>query len=384
MAAARVSSSVPGASQDEHPYWLALYRAPGIGPVSFARLLSRFSSPREVFSAHRADLAALKMPEDLHEYLQAPDWPGVEQDLDWLGRAGAALITLRDVLYPPRLREIHDPPPLLFVIGDADLLSWPQIAMVGTRKPSRDGESTAHEFAKHLAAKGLAVTSGLAFGIDTCCHQGALAAANGKTIAVLGTGPDLIYPAQNKALAQRIAETGALVSEFLPRTPALAGNFPRRNRIISGLSQGVLVVEAAARSGSLITARQAAEQGREVFAIPGSIHNPLVKGCHELIKEGAKLVETAEDILEELKLFPPGLASPPPENASNEELPDLDADYAQLLTQMGIGEPVSIDQLVERCGLTADAVSSMLLILELRGYVAAQHGGCYTRLGRRI
>lgn len=311
-------------------------------------------------------------------YLSAPDWKRVEQDLAWLEGAGNSLICLTDRGYPPLLRQIDSAPPVLFVHGDPSCLRAHQLAIVGTRNPTPNGREMAQEFAAHLARSGLCITSGLALGVDAEAHRGALL-ARGRSIAVMGTGLDRIYPAKHRDLAYAIAETGALVSELPPGTPPVAENFPRRNRIISGLALGTLVVEAAARSGSLITARYAAEQGREVFAIPGSIHNAMAKGCHRLIRQGAKLVETAADILEELGAL--AAAAAIEEGASS--LPqrpviDMDEDYQRLLSHLG-QEPVSVDLLVARSGLTAEAVSSMLLILELQGLVAAIPGGLYSR-----
>ena len=267
---------------------------------------------------------------------------------------------------------------MLFVRGDPAWLARPQLAMVGSRNPSAGGRRLAEDFAVSLSRAGLIVTSGLALGIDAASHLGALRGGGG-TLAVAGTGPDRIYPARHRDLAQAIVERGAMVSEFAPGTPALPGNFPRRNRIISGLSLGVLVVEAACQSGSLITARLAAEQGREVFALPGSVHNPLARGCHHLIRQGAKLVEDIPDILEELG---PLAAVSPCRSASGdtEGKPDgtLPADQQQLLTTLGF-EPVSIDELVTRSGLTADRVSSMLMSMELQGCVTSS-GGRYCRV----
>jgi DNA processing protein len=251
--------------------------------------------------------------------------------------------------------------------------------MVGSRNPTTGGERTARDFARHLAGCGLAITSGLAVGVDAAAHQGALE-AGGITLAVTGTGLDRVYPARHRELAHRIAERGALVSEFPPGTPPLAGNFPRRNRIISGLSVGTLVVEAALKSGSLITARLAVEQGREVFAIPGSIHNPLARGCHALIRQGAKLVETADDIAEELAALLGGLSLEPVVDAghADEGCHSLeDPEYQRLLQAMG-HDPVSVDQLVARTGFTAETVSSMLLLLELQGHVSSSPGGFFT------
>ena len=336
-----------------------------------------------MFAADRAAWSQAGAPDAALDYLRAPDWRQVEQDLAWLERPGNHLLTLDDPRYPPLLRQIPYPPSLLFVHGDPSCPRAPQLAIVGTRNPTPLGRETAQRFAAHLAESGLVITSGLALGIDAAAHQGALASAGGRTLAVMGTSLDRVYPARHRDLAHAIAERGALVSEFPIGTPAAAGNFPQRNRLISGLALGVLVVEAAAQSGSLITARLANEQGREVFAIPGSIHNPLAKGCHALIRQGAKLVETAADIVEELgSLAAAGRADAPLATAPSSITPapqPLDEDYRQVLTAMG-DESVGIDLLVERCGLTAEALSSMLLILELEGYVAAIPGGLYSRL----
>lgn len=256
--------------------------------------------------------------------------------------------------------------------------------MVGSRNPSMSGSETAREFAYHLAASGLSITSGLAIGIDGASHAGALD-ANGITIAVTGTGLDRVYPASQHDLAHRIAEHGALVSEFPPQTPVRPGNFPRRNRIISGLCLGTLVVEAARQSGSLITARLATEQGREVFAIPGSIHNPLARGCHTLIRQGAKLVETANDVLEELAPLLRDL-QPGPETCNKGhavQQHELDQEYQLLLKCMGF-DPAPIDLLIERSGLTAEVVSSMLILLELEGHVSSAPGGIYCRTGKSV
>jgi DNA processing protein len=358
---------------------LALLRAPGIGPARFARLLERFGTAAAALAADRAEWAQLGLPDTALDYLRDPDWRRVEQDLAWLERPGNHLLQLGDACYPPLLRQIVYPPPLLFVHGDPDCLRTPQLAIVGTRNPTPLGRETAHRFAAHLAEGGLAITSGLALGIDAAAHQGALA-GGGRTIAVMGTSLDRVYPAKHRDLAHAVAERGALISELPIGTPALAENFPRRNRLISGLALGVLVVEAAIQSGSLITARLALDQGREVFAIPGSIHNPLAKGCHALIRQGAKLVETANDILEELGSLVAASAGESVESFGVIGTPTaLDDDYRQLLAAIGDG-PAGVDLLVERCGLTAEVVSSMLLILELEGYVAAVPGGSYCRL----
>ncbi len=370
----------------EHAYWLALARAPKVGPVTFARLLKEFGSPSSVFAAGRLEWTALNIKGQLLAYLENPDWHTVETDLRWLEKENNHLLTLHDKQYPLALRQIHDPPPILFTHGNYSLLASVQLAIVGTRSPTSAGKDTAMEFAEYLSSAGLTVTSGLALGIDAASHWGALA-GSGLTVAVTGTGLDRVYPAQNRDLAHKIAETGVLVSELPPGTAAQKMNFPRRNRIISGLSLGVLMVEGTLRSGALITARQAAEQGRDVFAIPGSIHNPLTKGCHLLIKEGAKLVEKASDIIEELKINLPLSQTtmtqaivpnnPEPSNINNDD--DLDTDYIELLEKMG-NQPTSVDVLVDLTGLTVGDISSMLLILEMQGLIESLSGGLYRRM----
>jgi DNA processing protein len=298
----------------------------------------------------------------------------IDYDMSWLEQQNNSVITYNNTLYPAQLKEIADPPPVLFVRGNPDLLSLPQIAIVGSRNPSALGEETAFNFAKALSLYGFVITSGLALGIDGASHRGALNAP-GYTVAVAGTGLDRVYPARHKELATEIVNTGVMISEFPPGTNAKANHFPRRNRIISGLCQGLLVVEAAKQSGSLITARMALEQNREVFAIPGSIHNPLARGCNALIREGAKLVETTQDVLEELnqyyqqdeKLIPFTLQS------------TLDLEQQTLLNRV-MFSPTSIDHLVENTGESVEVISSMLLILELQGYLEATAGGCYVRV----
>ena len=366
---------------DTKAYWLALLRTPGLGSRGISQLLEQISDISPLFEATPHILESLKLKPKVREQLRHPDWSLVEQDLAWLEQPDNHLITLQDPEYPLLLRETADPPAALFVHGNPALLASPQIAIVGSRNPSASGRSTAKEFARYLARAGITITSGLAIGIDGASHQGALE-ARGSTIAVTGTGLDRVYPASHHKLAKQIAEQGgALITEFPPGTPARAGHFPRRNRIISGLSLGTLVVEAALRSGSLITARQAAEQGREVFAIPGSIHNPLARGCHAIIRQGAKLVETAQDIIEELgpllhTLIPnEELDSKTPDDESGFE---IDAEYRQLLETIGY-DPMPIDEIIAQSGLTAEAVSSMLLLLELEGYVSSAPGGCFSR-----
>ena len=362
--------------------WLALLRAPGVGSRTFLKLIERCGSPSALLAGPRPRLDDLGLRPATMDYLAAPDWVRVDADLEWASRPGNHLIPIHSPAYPTLLREIPDPPPLLFVHGEPQALAAPQLALVGSRNPSPAGAGTAREFARHLAGAGLTITSGLAIGIDSEGHQGALE-GGGWSVAVAGTGLDRVYPARHRELARRIGESGALVSEFPPGTTPRPENFPRRNRIISGLSLGTLVVEAAIQSGSLITARCAAEQGREVFAVPGSIHNPLARGCHALIRQGAKLVETASDIIEELG---PLLGSLLAEHdmAGDGEAPgpaELDADYRRLLGCLGF-DPAPIDTLIARSGLSAEAVSSMLLLLELQGYVSSAPGGNYYRIGK--
>ena len=360
-------------------YWLALHHCKGVGPATFSQLLQHFKDPETIFTRSRKQLEDCRLNEKCIDSILQPDWHGVDVDLQWSGIEHHNILTLQDDRYPPLLKECNDAPAVLYVMGNTNALSEPQIAMVGSRNPSAGGKQTAIDFARHLSAAGLGITSGMAIGIDSACHQGALD-ANGITIAVTGTGLDRVYPAKNRDLAHTIMEQGALVSEFPINTPVRPDNFPRRNRIISGLCLGTLVVEAAIKSGSLITARYAVEQGREVFAIPGSIHNPLARGCHYLIKQGAKLIETANDIISELK--PLAAAQ---QNISQgtdiqqESSPAQDKEYLHLLNEMGY-DPVAVDEIVLRSGLTAEEVSSMMLILELQGNVAPSPGGCYVRV----
>jgi DNA processing protein len=355
--------------------WLQLSLTPGIGPATFRGLLAKFGLPENIVSAGRAELARY-LSADALQALQSDDVAkAVERALAWLGAdASNAVLTLADSSYPRLLLEIADPPPLLYCRGRLELLSRPALAVVGSRNATAQGASNAEQFARSFSAAGLTIVSGLAQGIDAAAHRGGLA-ADGSTIAVLGTGVDNPYPKANLALAGEIAARGLLVSEFALGSQALAHNFPRRNRLISGLAQGCLVVEAALGSGSLITARSAAEQGREVFAIPGSIHSPLSKGCHALIKSGAKLAESAEDVLSELGSFRrTGFASTRARPAAAAAAAD-----EPLLEHMGF-DPVDVDSLCVRAGLPAERVSTDLLRLELAGRVAVLPGGLYQRL----
>ena len=359
---------------DELRCTLALHRIPGVGPILYKEFMAHFGSAQETLAAAPTLDTEGRITAKILAHLQAPDWAAVDADITWAESTGNLIIHIRDPRYPYRLAQIGDPPPILFIRGDVSVLDRPQIAIVGTRNPSPTGRDTARFFARELATAGLVVTSGLAYGIDAIGHEGALEAENGRTVAVVATGLDRVYPSENLALAHRIAERGALVTEYPPGTPTMGANFLRRNRIISGLSLGTLVVEASTRSGSLVTARAASEQGREVFSIPGSIYNPLSRGCHVLIREGAKLVENANDILNEIALAKAATSVRPPATPT----PPLDGDYKKVMDCFGY-DPLSIDALIEQSGLTPAVVSSMLLVLELRGLLAAQPGGLYTR-----
>ncbi|MGR9045409.1 MAG: DNA-processing protein DprA [Gammaproteobacteria bacterium] len=348
-------------------------RTPGLGLRTYLKLL-KTHTPRQLMAESATALAALGLKDEVVQAVRKPDWTLIEQDLSWLEQNNHLALTLSDPGYPRQLIEIADPPPVLFVRGNPELLSLPQIAMVGSRNPSALGIETAISFAQTLASHGFAITSGLALGIDAASHRGALK-AGGYTIAVAGTGLDRVYPARHKDLATEIVRTGAMISEFPPGTTAKANHFPRRNRIISGLCLGLLVVEAAKQSGSLISARLALEQNREVFAIPGSIHNPLARGCNALIREGAKLVETTRDILDEL-----GEYNQRDENFTPNTLQStLDLEQQTLLNLI-MFSPTSIDKLVETTGQSVEVISSMLLVLELQGFIEATAGGCYTRI----
>ena len=362
-------------------YWLTLARAPGLGPRGRVALLRCFGAIEAVFAAG-SDLEAALADALLESTARidaraaiaaihkGPDDAALAPDLAWLAQDGHHLVTWLDPDYPALLREIADPPIALYVHGDRSLLARPQLAIVGSRNPTPLGKDNAAAFAGALAQAGFAITSGLALGIDAAAHRGALD-AGGATIAVAGTGLDRVYPPRNRELAHAIVGHGALVSEFAIGTGPRPEHFPQRNRIISGLSLGVLVVEAALQSGSLITARLAGEQGREVFALPGSIHSPLARGCHALIRQGAKLVETAQHVLEELgALAQVSVASQP----AHTRTVDLAPAESQLLDCLGY-DPMNIDAVIDRSGLTADTVCSILLQLELRGLVLAGPAG---------
>jgi len=366
-----------------HPLapWLALLHTAGIGPRRFAALLEKIGNPSTILQLDKTQLQQTGLSEKIARALLSPRWTAVAQDLDWLNaNEQHHIICLHDTTYPSCLKEIPDPPPVLFVIGNVDHLNWPQLAVIGSRNPSPGGVETAYQFSKEIATRQFTITSGLALGIDCAAHQGALASADGQTIAVMGTGPDQVYPKRHQKLAENIIQRGALVTEFAPGTQAKAENFPRRNRIISGLCTGVLVVEANIKSGSLITARLALEQNREVFAIPGSIHSPTSRGCHQLIKQGAKLVETTHDIWEEINpqfLFDTTSHTP----AIQSDLfsrKELDPSSHLIMTNLG-HDPVTMDTLISRSRLTAEQLSAILLGLELKGLVTTMPGGYYCK-----
>lgn len=365
--------------------WLRLACTPGIGAAIGARLIERYGTAKNVLAAGDAGWRELGVPRAARAALAAPDAARVEETERWLAQDNHWLVTPTHPHYPDALAELSPAPPWLYALGDTELLTYPAIAIVGSRNPSPGGLETAREFGAALASAGLVVVSGLARGIDAAAHEGALA-ADGMTIAVCGTGLDRVYPAMNKDLAERIAARGLLISEFGLGTQPARGNFPRRNRIIAGLCTATLVVEAARASGSLITARMAAAAGRDVFALPGSIHNPLARGCHQLIRDGAKLVETTDHILEDIAGVLDGFRRPA-DSASDSHKAESDPqdsaaeddDHTVLMSALGHA-PARVDDLVARTGWSADAVSSTLLILELQGRVVAGPGGAYTRV----
>lgn len=375
--------------RDELAGWLRLTLTPGIGNTAARKLLAAFGLPAEVFAQPATALRQIVTEAQASALLEPPAELGalLDRTFEWLGSSGPQgathrILTLGDPAYPPSLLEMADPPLVLYLIGPASLeltqLSR-SIAMVGSRNPTAQGTSNARAFARAFGEAGIAVVSGLALGIDGAAHEGALDAAIDPlwpaTVAVVGTGLDRVYPARHHALAQRIAERGLIVSEFPLGTPPLNQNFPKRNRIIAGLSRGTLVVEAALQSGSLITARLASEQGREVFAIPGSIHSPQSRGCHALIRQGAKLVETVGDVLEELRFdASPVPAAPPPQEETT-------SPAGGLLQAMGY-DPASLDALCARTGHPVAILQAQLLELELAGHVARMPGGLFQRVAR--
>ena len=398
---------------DELKAWIRLTLEPGIGPVQARHLLAAIGLPQAIFQ-HSVGQLLKWLPPALAGQMSSAPTPDitdqVSRTLAWLDHPDHYLLTLADPAYPAGLLEIHDPPPVIYVNGNPELLNRPAIAVVGARHATPAGMENARAFAGHLALEGWSVVSGLASGIDTAAHEGALEAgpSGGSTIAVLGTGIDIVYPASNRALAHRVAQAGALVTEFPLGCKALAHQFPRRNRIVAGLVHGVLVVEAALKSGSLITARHASEAGREVFAIPGSIHSPLSKGCHALIRQGAKLVESGQDIVEELRASPvPALstAAGPHHDQTPQTLPSgrkpktttataklqsgqcnnqaplfASSETQQRLLEAAGFDPVSIDALVERTQMDIVQITRDLTELELAGTLERLPDGRLQRL----
>jgi DNA processing protein len=373
---------------DEQIAWLTLLRAPGLGAAGMRTLLRDAGSARAACSGIRKFRQLAGLDQAGLDWITRPDAERLDADLAWLAQPGHRLLRCDEADFPPQLETLSQPPAALFVAGDPAVLLGPQVAIVGARSASAQGLATARDFARTLSRAGLVITSGMADGIDAAAHLGTLE-AGGKTVAVVGTGPDLVYPRKHRDLAARIAENGVIVSEFPPGTEARPGHFPRRNRLIAGLALGTLVVEAGLQSGSLITARLAAEAGKEVFALPGSIHNPLAKGCHRLIREGARLVETAAEVIEALApaaqaqgaelrarlQAADGLETVPSGPTSRTQ----DPDYKALIAALG-DVPASLDELAGRTGLSPAALSSMLLLLELDGAVAPAVNGRWQRL----
>lgn len=356
-------------------HWLRLEQTPGVGAETARKLLSAFGLPENIFAAGLSALRGVvsdRVAYALTAPVSAEIQARIDKTLEWAAQPGNRVLTLADTDYPKALLDTADPPLMLYIKGRIDLLTRPSLAVVGSRNATTQGVVNAEKFSEVLSQAGLTIVSGLALGIDTAAHQGGLR-GSGATVAVIGTGADIVYPARNRTLAHQIADAGCIVSEYPLGMPAIASNFPRRNRIISGLSQGVLVIEAAAQSGSLITARMAAEQGRDVFAIPGSIHSPLSKGCHLLIKQGAKLVESAQDILEEIR---PGNAIKP---TTSPTAPMAVNNKGGLLNAIGF-DPLAIDVLAARCKMDIAQLNAELLSLELASQIEMLPGGFVRRL----
>ena len=364
--------------RDQLTSFLTLHHIFGLGRVSLIKLSESFEGDfNQIFQSSRSTLESLGLKQQQIEQILNPDRKLVDLELTWAEKPGNHLICFDDDAYPSLLLQTVDYPPLLYASGNIELLKNPQIAIVGSRNCTAGGAKTAMEFARYLAGCGLTITSGMATGIDAQAHRGALA-CSGNTVAVAGTGLDRIYPSANRQIAYDIHEKGLLVTEFPLGTGPKSENFPRRNRIISGLCVATLVIEATRRSGSLITAHQAVEQGREVFAVPGSIHNPQARGCHQLIREGARLVDQASDIIEELGSLL-GFIEEQDQETRDRDNSKLDPETIQLLDTIGY-DPVSSDTLVERSGLTIDKLSSMLLLLELNNLIQSAPGGYFVRI----
>jgi len=354
-------------SHDEIIYWLILHLSSGFGAKNWRQLFKLNLSPQDICQ----NPTRLELNAETINSIQYPNWKLIDAIRTWAAKPKRYLVTVQSTHYPPLLKEIHTPPPLLYIDGDLDALRKPQLAIVGARKPTHNAYELAYRFSQQLSEAGLIITSGLAYGIDTASHLGAL--VNGQTIAVLGHGIDQIYPRQNRNLADKVRENGAIVSEFPLSIPPLAAHFPQRNRIISGLSLGTWVVEAALKSGSLITAKFALNQGREVFAMPSSILNPMASGCHHLIQQGAKLVTSIQDILEELPNYHLlNLQSTRPNLSLS--LEGLDINHQKLVQCIGF-ERASFEQLVCRSGFPVQNVLAMLCNLKLNGYIKEELGG---------
>jgi DNA processing protein len=370
-------------AEDEALAWMALTRAPALDAALLGQALLRCSTARGILDASDGEWENVGLAPATRAFLASATARPTAAERQWLKSSRHQILPCTSIDYPALLKSAPRCPIALYVEGNAHVLRDPQLAIVGSRNPTPTGRDTAFEFAEELAAVGLCITSGLAEGIDTAAHRGALA-AQGTTVAVLGSGIDVIYPRGNRQLSEKICFQGALVSEFPLQTPPRRENFPQRNRLIATLSLGTLVVEAALRSGSLITARHAGDHNRELFAIPGSIRNPLSRGCHELIRDGAKLTESAADILSELN-FSAFFAVPTRSNCGHSGPPGIDAgmdkDHKILLDALGF-DAADLDLLVVRTGLKPEAVSSMMLILELEGHVQAAPGGRYSRVVR--
>lgn len=374
---------------DEIRAWLILLRAPETGPARVRALMARAGSARAACQQARRLRGDVGLSHEAIAWIESPDAARIDADIAWLSQPDHHLLRFSDVDFPPQLGEISQPPAALFVAGDPGLLLHPQIAIVGARSASAQGLANARDFSRAFARAGLTITSGMADGIDGAAHAGALD-AGGATIAVIGTGADLVYPRKHRELASRIAEHGAIVSEYPLGTAARAEHFPQRNRLIAGLALGTLVIEASLQSGSLITARLAGEMGREVFALPGSIHNPLARGCHRLIRDGARLTETASEVIEALAPAAQALGSDlrtrletAPDDATSTSAGDrrVDPDYARLLAALDEA-PAALDELIARTGLSPAELSSMLLLLELEGTVAPAVNGRWQRVVR--
>ncbi len=362
--------------------WLTLVHTRGLGIKTLHKLVATLGSKQAVFLSSKSQLNKAGLSDKIIQQLKSQTVANsIEKELQWQQQEGCFILSQNDPLYPTQLLAFEDAPWVLYGKGDPEVLATLQLAIVGSRNSSHTGKQNAWQFAKFLAERGITITSGLALGIDSAAHQGALAAPQGLTIAVAATGLDRVYPASNKQLAEQILQNGCIISEYPLGTQPQPGFFPRRNRIISALSFGSLIVEAALNSGSLITAQYALEQGKEVFAIPGSIHNPLAKGCHKLIKQGAKLVETAEDIFNELSPFlikPLPASNPCPESklASVSKNDNNDPEYLQILQYLE-SDFLSVDTLVNLSGFSAQKVSSILLMLEMQDKVISSPGGHY-------